>query len=167
LAPFEYLGQRDPQAPEGFPFEEKRVRYGLGLNKNEAREIRKRLLSEGDFAIYKKRLYLSQGALEKMRSAVQPKTDGSSPGSIVREPEPLKAALPETLRVVNPNLKNPHMILACAAEDRVDQPQRPLRVRVRSQAHFVTGMEIPAIQVAGSLDLYDLARACPRKRGRW
>jgi len=40
-----------------------------------------------------------------------------------------------------------------------------VRVRVRSSKNFVIGMEIPVVQVEENL--WDLARACPRRRGKW
>lgn len=40
-----------------------------------------------------------------------------------------------------------------------------LRVRVRDSANFMPGMRIPVRHIQG--DLYELARPCPRSRGRW
>jgi hypothetical protein len=150
-------------APAGFPFEEKRARIALGLNKDDARALRKRALGEADFVIHKKRLYLSAAALEKMRAGLSATGAASCPGSIVSEPP----AEIESLRVVKADLKNRRLILACSAEDDLLQPKRPLRVRVRSQVNFRPGMEIPARRVAGYADLYDLTRPCPRKKGKW
>jgi hypothetical protein len=62
-----------------------------------------------------------------------------------------------TLRVLRTVL-NPHIILATDGHG-------ILRVRVRSSANFLPNMEIPVRHVQG--DLYELARPCPRARGRW
>jgi hypothetical protein len=40
-----------------------------------------------------------------------------------------------------------------------------VRVRVRNSENFLPGMLIPVRHIQG--DLYELARACPRSRGRW
>jgi len=155
-------------APAGFPFEEKMARHALGLNKDDARALRKAHLEEGDYVIHKKRLYLSTEAVAKLGRVLE-KTRGSS---IVRNGDPKESVPAEpapivALRVVRADLKNRRMILACVPEDELAHPKRPLRVRVKAQANFVPGMEIPAQLVAGYADLYDLARACPRRKGKW
>ncbi len=155
------LGQREV-------FEERAVRYALGLNKNESRAMRKALLQEGDFLIHKKRLYLTGEAVEKLRLATGGPPAKNAPGldcaQAAMEKKPAEVL---TLRVVRSDLKNRRMILACLGSDDPERPLAPLRVRVHDQKNFVRGMEIPAQLVDGYQDLYDLARACPRKRGKW
>lgn len=84
-------------------------------------------------------------------SALAPVVTDSAPAA----PPPGQEVV--TLRV-HRIVQNPHIILAtdglCI-----------LRVRVRSSANFIVGMEIPARRIQG--DLYELARPCPRARGRW
>lgn len=154
------------EAPEGFPFEERRLRYRLGLTVKDMRDLRRRVVSAAEFTIHKKRLYLSQAALAKLQEALGQKTAGPRLEPGASEKAPVKTEV-QTLKVVRADLKNRRMILACVLDDRLEQPKRPLRVRVQEPGNFVVGMEIPARQVAGYADLYDLARACPRQKGKW
>lgn len=161
-----------PDAPIGFPFEEKRARFALGLNKDECRALRKAHLTDSDFAIHKKRLFLSAAAFEKLQAAVGtavPQKSGNRAGAPFPLDSTPKKSAPtvETLLVVRNDLANTHLILACAQTDNPDCPKKPLRVRVRDTTNFTRRMEIPAVLVDGYADLYDLARALPRSKGKW
>lgn len=162
-----------PDALPEFPFEERIVRHKLGLTEDELRALRKTHLKEDlHFTRHKKRLFLSPEGVDKLFAAAgQPipkkiaaAKEGLNPG----DPAAKKTA-PEivTLMVVRTDLKNRHMILACDLDDDPDRPKAPLRVRVNSTANFVRRMQIPAVLVDGYSDLYDLARAVPRKKGKW
>lgn len=159
-----------PEAPPGFPYEEKRARAALGLHKDDMRALRKAKLSTADWTVYKKRVYLSHAALQAIAAAVQaPSLKKNAPASQIErrhDPDPA-TALPVTLRVVRTDLANDHLLLACDDDDDPDHPKRPLRVRVRTTAHFVRGMQIPARLVPGYDDLYELTRPLPRKKGKW
>ena len=176
-------------APSGFPFEESTVRKKLGLTKDDLRPWRKKRLVEGaDFITHKKRLYWNAGAVRQafeqfgLSAPPLPGEPGASTiphdreaekGDVAREPEPVTAPpgppAIEQLLVVRADLANRRMLQACPKGDNPERPKRLLRVRVRSADNFIRGMEIPAIRVEayGMTDLYDLARALPRKRGVW
>lgn len=170
-----------PGAPAGFPFEEGHVRHKVGWSRDEMRAERKRALVEGrDFALHKKRLYWSQEAVGRLFARVGQSPEKSAPArpgataddsgalkkEVVKKTEPAPAA-PETLRVVRCDLRNPHLLLACPTREDPDHPRTLLRVRVRDTKNFVRRMELPALRVDGYRDLYDLARALPRQKGKW
>jgi hypothetical protein len=159
-----------PGAPPEFPYEEKRVRFVLGLNKDAAWALRQRFLKNGDWIIHKKRVLLSAAALERLLAATglsdPKKNGGASCSSILQGIQPLPPVT-ATLRVVRADLTNQHILLACPADQDPWRPTTTVRVRVKSAANFKTGMELPAQLVPGHVDLYDLARALPRRKGAW
>jgi hypothetical protein len=159
-----------PDAPDGFPFEEKKARHALGLTEDEMRALRKTHLAGGShFVKYKKRLFLSAGGADKLFAAAgQPfpkKTAADQEGLDAVDPAPAKCATaPVTLRVVRNDLRHHHMILACPQDDDPDRPKKTLRVRVRDPKSFIRRTEIPVIPVEGYNDLFDLDHSRPRAR---
>jgi hypothetical protein len=168
-----------PGAPPGFPHEENGVRHVMGLTKDQMRALRHGELTAAiDFKIFKKRIYLSAAGAQRLlnstglppakktpESCLSTTTDDGAP--VKNVPAKKTPAEIVQLRVVRCDLRNPHLLLACAAAEDPDRPKTTVRVRVRSVANFIRRMELPALLVDGHTDLYDLAHALPRKRGKW
>ena len=175
-------------APVGFPFIENHVRARLGLQKDEIRELRQMHLEEGtDWLLKKKRIWLAPTGVEKLlttkglggekRRPNAPTANADDDGALKAElsaaanskkntESKAKPAEPLKLKVVQV-CRNPHMIQACALTDNPVQPKKMVRVRVRDNQNFTRHMEIPVTLVNGYTDLYDLARPCPKKKGKW
>lgn len=176
-------------APEGFPFIENHVRARLGLQKDEIRELRQQHLIEGKtWLLKKKRVWLSETAVAVIAQAKGLAVDSASPNAQTpnaddsgalkanpQNPDSKKNPPPKsdftatagvTLKVVQ-RCTNPHMIQCCDLKDNALMPKKMVRVRVRSNANFIRHMVVPVTLVAGYTDLYDLARACPKKKGKW
>jgi hypothetical protein len=176
-----------PEAPAGFAYGENHVRAQLGLPKDEIRDLRHAHLTEGvDWVLKKKRIWLSPLAVEKLVAATGLGTKNPRPNAQnenADDAEALKSKSPPTESPKNPNLKanpagpltlivvqqckNRRMIQACAMEDNPIQPKAMVRVRVRSNENFRRHMVIPVTPVAGYDDMFDLARPCPKKPGKW
>lgn len=178
-------------APPGFPFSEKKARGHFGVTRDEMRALRQRHLTEGTHYARGKQqaVWLSDAGVAVLTRAQCP--DAPPPperadAPAAHECAPVKSALLSVLaarveqlqktaapiavvrlRVVNCQLKNPHMLLACALEDDVFRPRQTFRVRVNATANFIRAMEIPVQLVAGYTDLYELTRKCPRQKGKW
>ena len=176
-------------APDGFPFIENHVRARLGLQKDEIRELRQQHLTEGtDWILKKKRVWLSAAAVATLirvkglgakTASPNAQTPNADDGEALKaesseadsqkksapksETEPVK---PLTLKVVQ-RCTNKRMIQCCPMDDNAIMPKKMVRVRVRNNENFVRHMEVPVTLVAGYTDLYDLARACPKKKGKW
>ena len=175
-----------PGAPAGFPFMENHVRARLGIGKDEIRSLRQDHLAKGaDWLLKKKRIWLAPLGVEKLLAAKQ--LSPGQPGPNAQTPNadddealkagraktpdpqkmaPQKAPEPVTLKMVRAT-RNPHIILCCAEADSAIQPKKMVRVRVRDSKNFKRHMTLPATLVADYTDLYDLARACPKKPGQW
>lgn len=175
-------------APDGFPFIENHVRARLGLQKDEIRELRKLHLQEGqDWILKKKRVWLSSAAVAVLLRAKGLDAKTASPNAQTPNADDagaLKAKVPNAdskknappkseagggpvlLKVVQRCI-NKRMIQCCALDDNSLMPKKMVRVRVRNNEHFIRHMEVPATLVEGYTDLYDLARACPKKKGKW
>lgn len=162
-----------PGAPAGFPYEENHLRYKMGLTKEDMRRHRQEhLMPSTDFTVHKKRVYWSLAAVRRLLAVLSPSPKKNAPAPPARsgaDPAPAKTTPPEivTLRVVRCDLPNKHMLHACLPTEDPDRPKKTLRVRVRDTANFVRRMELPALRVEGYTDLYDLAHALPRKKGKW
>lgn len=182
-------------APPGFPFSEKKARGHLGVTRDEMRALRNRLLTEGTHYIRGKQqaVWLNDAGVAALTAAQCP--DAPTAGEHAGDPNalestPVKSALINILRqrveqlqkngaptaptdattkllVVNCQLKNPRMLIACALDDDPFRPVRTVRVRVNSTANFTRRMEIPVQLVAGYTDLFELTRKCPRQKGKW
>lgn len=72
---------------------------------------------------------------------------------------------PVTLKVFRIFGANPKILEAHLPERDPAIVKNRVRVRVKNSANFTKGMEIPVTEL--SAGLYELARACPRSRGRW
>jgi hypothetical protein len=159
-----------PGAPEGWPYEENRVRHRMGLTKDEMRALRQEKLTPfTDFTVYKKRVWLSAAASSRLLGMAGAKVKKTRGRTTAEDGSPVKKPPPEivTLRVVRCDLRNPHLLLACPADQDPDRPKTTLRVRVRSAENFARRMELPAVLVDGHTDLFDLAHGLPRKKGKW
>ena len=173
-------------APAGFPFIENHVRARLGLQKDEIRELRQTHLTEDtDWLLKKKRVWLAQAGVDKLLAAKglgpkKPRPHAQTPNA--DDGGPVKADLPNLQKTAAPKAKapavpvelivvqtckNPHMIQCCSLKDNPIMPKTMVRVRVRDNANFKRHMRLPAVLVAGYKDLYDIARACPKKPGKW
>ena len=156
--------------PAAFDLWESRLCASTGLNKDELRAIRKGKLTEGlHFIICKKRVcYSPQGAQEVHRLLQvlgNGKNAAASPRGNAEEPEAVKAPVTITMKVFRQGLKNPRVIEAHLPEQDPADPQNRRTVRVRKQGNFIRGMEIPVIELRPGV--YELARPCPRWRGKW
>lgn len=183
----ELTPQKD--APSGYPFSEKKARAQFGVSRDEFRALRNQHLTEGTHYTRGKQqsVWLNQAAVDVLLRAVSPDAPTTPERAAALAPlecAPVKNALVNLLatrvehlqktppaevrlRVVNGNLQFKHMLIACALEDDHHRPKHPLRVRVRNNANFIRGMEIPARLVTGYTDLYELTRKCPRTKGKW
>lgn len=165
-----------PDAPDGFPFEEKNARHLAGLTKDEMRAWRQKHFTLAvDFILHKKRIFLSTAGVEKLRTATgQPPAAKTSYTKRTDDPDTAKSAVTKktaapavvTVRVMRPT-RNPHIVHVCADDDNPDAPRRVLRLRVRSAERFVRRMAVPALLADGYDDLYDVAGPYPRKKGVW
>lgn len=171
-----------------YPFSEKKARAQIGVTRDEMRALRNTHLTEGTHYARGKQqsVWLNQAGLDVLLATLSPSetlTRNRAVGGNPHVLHPVKATLLSLLRtrvaqlqktpaeirlrVVNGNLQFKHMLIACALEDDFHRPQRPLRVRVNTNANFIRGMEIPVQLVAGYTDLFELTRKCPRAKGKW
>ena len=96
----------------------------------------------------------SEGAAEGGDSSPTPvDTPEGLPGDELPRSEGVQSAV-----VVKAYAKNRRLLAVTIADT-------AMRVRVKNNQNFVKGMVIPVRHVNG--DLYELARRCPRWRGRW
>lgn len=162
--------QPSPDAPHGFPFEEKNARFYFGFTKDAMRAYRQKNFTGGlDFILHNKRLFISPAGIKKMREATgqrdKKKTSGSQStddSASIKKTAPPK---PVTLLVVKPS-RNKRIIHAVLAGE--DPPQlRRLRVNGKMAERFVRGMKVSALLVDGYTDLYDIVGHYPRKKGVW
>jgi hypothetical protein len=164
----------------------------LGLNRDELRELRKRLLVEGpDFRLEKNRVIVSPAGEKKLRDHLQlpreaakapPAAPPAAPGAGAEksgpspsEPAPAAARRDKeeivTLLVWRANLPNRRIVEAYLPGKDPTKWQNILRVKVKDAGRFNrydnTGkpMALPAIHLQA--DLYQLAGAQPRRKGRW
>lgn len=148
---------------------ESRLTAVIGLNRNELRRLRQNhLLPDVDYCIEKKRVEWRSCGVEKIRAILQLNSEKSAPAESVAQSAPLLE--PIILFVWNPRLRNKKILLAYHPGTDPTDSQNLLRVRVRSSDNFlrfVNGkpMELKARHIQA--DLYELATACPRWKGRW
>ena len=174
--------------PEHFPIAEKKARARLGVSRDELRAIRNAHLVEGTHYVRGQQhsVWLSEAGLAALSAAVLDQSQKTAPARSLDDLATSRAKLLSLLRargyvaptaepdpaeirllVVRADLRNARLLLACAIDDDPDRPKKTVRVRVRSAENFVRRMEIPVRLVAGYDDLYDLARNCPRQKGKW
>lgn len=152
-----------------FTILEAHVRAQVGLGKDELRPIRNGRLKEGEHwsTVGRNIAYSPEGLAELQRVLkISPaeKDAGPAHGSNAQRGEPVK---PEviTLRVFRTGLKNARVIEAYYPTHDPADPGNRVTVRVRHAKNFTRGMEIPVIKLRDGL--YELARACPRTKGKW
>lgn len=122
-------------APTGFPHAESHVRAMLGWNKDEMRQARQTHLTDKDFTIFKKRIYLSTAAAAQLAAQLAAPSPGknaaAAPSSIADVPQPLR-----TLIVCVTNLANPRLVLACPEDEKPERPVHLMRVRIQPGTQF-------------------------------
>lgn len=140
-----------------------------GAPRDLVRQIRQKDLREGEDWLRQGRdVYLTPGGAVKLMGLLIPPHVSKASGSASQQAEavkigdqltPIEQTSPDavTLRVRHV-VKNPRMILATDG-------QAVLRVRVADSKNFLPGMAIRCRHIQA--DLYELATACPRSRGRW
>jgi len=143
---------------------ERQLSEELGVSRQVVRNARRALGLE--FAAAKNSTVLAQDEADAVRGYVGcPPADknapptGQEPGVTVVDDQ-VSAAAPGqviALRCLR-RVLNPHILLAT---DGV----AVMRVRVRHSENFMPGMSLPVRHIQG--DLYELARPCPRSKGRW
>ncbi|MBM4165239.1 MAG: hypothetical protein FJ222_12485 [Lentisphaerae bacterium] len=156
---------------------EREVAEKLGLSRATIRAVREKVLVRGrDYDLEGGAVKYTDAGLQRVELEVGAKTAAPSTtpspaenrrgGEGQDSPPPASKAPEGTLRddfspqeaVVVRGFRNLRLIQAEIAG-------RLVRVRVRNSVNFVKGMRIPVRLLNG--DLYELARRCPRWRGRW
>lgn len=175
---------------EDFTVWESRLGGQLGISRDDVRELRQKHLVESQDWIYdRNRVVLSAPAVEKLRAALKLETAApinARPGSPSPPPEVETNAAqrhdaaqaqrpsyifadsrPLSLLKVWRATRNPQIVecyrLGTDPYDRSNVVR--LRIRPGYADRFPQHWEVPAFLV--EMDLYELARALPRARGRW
>lgn len=160
----------EQKGPSAFAHLERHVALQLGLNKDEARELRqKHLIENTHFVRLKKHVVYNEEGLALIKKAATlpgpAPTENEAQGSIPVDPAPIQAPVPVTLKAFMAAHHNPYILIAYKPDTDPNDPKNRVRVRVRSNVNFTRGMDLPAWHEKD--DLYALARPCPRSRGRW
>lgn len=131
----------------------------LGLTKEAMRDLRKKHLAGGEFALDRKgRMCFTPAAADRLRAVLGVSEKKGPGGPTLVDAD---ATGPVTL-YVKAKPMNRRIVLACS--DQALEGEE-VRVRVRSNENFIKGMEIHALHDAGTL--YTLVGRCPRTRGRF
>jgi len=180
------------ESQKGFPHRESNLAESFGVSRGTLRDLRGTLLTEDqDWKTLKKRTCLSDDAVRKLDEHLNSLKNGAPAFVQDAQPPPLpaptsadaaspNAATPgpsveslveakngaEVFLVVHrANFRNPRLIEAhLPGADPLDHANIQ-RVRVGSSANFIRGMVIPCRHL--ELDYWELARPCPRWKGRW
>ena len=180
------------ESQKGFPHRESNLAEQLGVSRGTLRDLRGTLLTEDhDWKTLKKRTCLSDAAVRKLDDHLNPLKNGAPAFVQDAQPPPLPAPasadaasasaatpgpIPEGLVeakngtevflvVYRANFRNHRLIEAhLPGADPLEQANIQ-RVRVGSSANFIKGMVIPCRHLEA--DYWELARPCPRWRGRW
>ena len=162
------------RAPNGFASEnfnakneilESRLTGRVGLTRDELRAFRqKNLDAKRDWYLKKKRVVWTESGVEKLRAHIAVPEIKTAPAQNAALPEPV------TLLVWKSNLTNKRIVLAYKPGTDPQRAENILRVQVRSSENFVRfvngkPMELKARHLQA--DYYELAGACPRRKGRW
>jgi len=142
----------------------------VGLTKDEIREVRRRSLTEGvHWVTHKKRTVYSALGVQTLEQALEVNGESDVAGTRLSDTGEAESTVkkPETkiLKVFRNGLKHSQIIEAHFPDKDPADVRNRVRVRVRSDKNFIKGMEIPVWELQPGL--YELARACPRARGRW
>lgn len=148
---------------------ESKVQSMVGLTKDEIRAIRKKSLVQGVHWIsHKKRTCYSLAGIHELQRILKiphtQKDAAASPGAIAEHCEPTPAEV-ITLKVFRTGFHSGRIIEAYPPEKDPANIANRVRVRVRSDKNFTRGMEIPVTEL--QVGLYELARPCPRTKGKW
>ena len=145
---------------------ERQLSEELGVSRTVIRDARRALGLK--FAAVKNSTVLAQDEADAVRGYVgcpeavktaQPVAQAWDQPTLVDDQiEPVAGARPFVHLTVLQKVLNPRILLATDGAG-------VLRVRVRNSENFIKGMKIPVRLIQG--DLYELARACPRAKGRW
>lgn len=168
---------------DGFRFPEKEVAERLGVSREQLKAIREGHMERGaDFELAGGQICLSEEGVRKL--AVELGLTGKdgpaageqgelplpavpqaeSPGAPA--PNPLQRRLPaaaggQSVRMgrVKKRCKNKHIVL-------VESEGETVRLRVKDNAKFVKGFEVP-MRLIQEPDIYELTRRAPRWKGKW
>lgn len=173
---------------KGFPHWETRLAAQLGISRPTIRDLRASfLIPEEDWKISKKRCVFSVAGAQKLKNHLSASKNGvNAPDHVTLAPPPARIAAgadnvaalpiledladakndrPTFLQVYRANFLNPRLVEAHRPGTDPLERANIQRVRVGSSANFITGMMIPCRHL--ELDYWELARPCPRWRGRW
>lgn len=133
----------------------------FGLTREAIASLRREHLEmEVDWRLISKKVWLAPGGVEKLRarlgcpeSSAEKNGHGEAPGAPA---EPV-------LLVVRSIPRNVHIVVC----EKKDGDGALVRVRVRSNANFLPGMELRALAHPDYRDVFDLVGRCPRMKGRW
>lgn len=150
-------------------YTETKIAAELGVNRSVIKAIRdEQLTPQEDWLMVRNQVTLTESGVGKVMASLSP------PAASVDEAEDsLKksvAQLPSKGVVVCARIpRNPRMVLGVlmSVEDGLaaEGLGREVRVRVKSNVHFLPGMELPCYQE--DWDVWVLDRPCPRWKGRW
>lgn len=140
----------------------------VGLNQDNMRALRRSKLTQGlHWTMQKNRVCYSVAGVQEvqriMKLSPPQKTPPVPPGKDTAQPD--HSQEPVTLHVFRIFAANPHILEAHLPDQDPAIVKNRLRVRVKDNKNFVKAMPIPVRELAEGL--YELARACPRSRGRW
>ncbi len=140
---------------------EKEISLRLGITRDTLKEIRNKVLKEGDYGIVGRTIRYSEEGVEKIKNALQKTApEGAKIGDIA----PLKIENSEVVdaMVVQVFNTNRHFLAALMGEQTV-------AVRVKSNKNFVVDMVIPGQHLRRGTDTkhFDFVGRCPRSKGRW
>jgi hypothetical protein len=132
----------------------------LGLSREAMALLRREHLEEGtDWILNLKKVWLAPAAIEKLKEKIgcpdlpaQNNGHGEAPGA---NGEPISL-------IVSSVPRNIHIVVCEKKEGGA-----LVRVRVRSNANFIVGMELRGVPHPDYSDVFDLVGRCPRQRGRW
>lgn len=146
-----------PAAAEDGLFWESKVAKTLGLARDRIRELREQHLEEGaDWRTRGNAVVLTARGLEKITALAQ----GETPAA----PAPVKAGPPEVARLVVARLCGNHRLLHARRRDAGPEAVA-LLVRVKTNEHFMAGMEFDAIACGDGT--FQFTGRLPRRKGRW
>jgi hypothetical protein len=139
----------------------------LGLTRETMASLRREHLQEGvDWTLNAKKVWLVPAAAERLKAQLGcpdlpagKNGHGEAPGAKAEPVELVVRLIP----------RNIHIVVCEKKEDgdRGDFGAGLVRVRVRSNANFLPGMQIRAMPHPDYSDVFDLVGRCPRQRGRW
>lgn len=149
---------------------EKELAETIGVNRQKIKEIRKEYLTENqDWDLVRGAIRISNSGVKKICEFLKISSKNAAPEEGPLPPAPIDDKAVTTALVkyerkkavvtVNRFFRN-RRIIEC-----LNDQGEPIRVRVKTNHNFRSGMKAPVYQV--SEDLWELARACPRFRGRW